>query len=414
MTSIQSSLPAEWREVRFGEIAKIINDRIETPNLQSDLQFYIGLDDLDTDQIRIKRFGFTKDITAPKYLCKKGDIIFGKRNAYLRKVSISDRDAVVSGHSMVLRPKGSLIYDKFLSCLMQSNLFWKTAHSISEGSMSPTIKWKILEKQKFIIPSIPEQKKISEILWAIEENIEKTEKLLETTEKLKKGLLNQLLTKGTGHTKFKETEIGEIPEEWELKKISSISKVRRGASPRPIDDKSYFSENGPGWIRIGDLTGIYKYLNKTSQYLSEKGVAKSVPVKKGDLIMSICATIGKPIIINMEACIHDGFVLFEDIDNSIYPEFIFYFLLSNEEYFKSLKQEGTQGNLNTKIVGDVYIPIPFLEEQKIIINIFNKIDNTIETYKSHITHLSNLKKKLTNELLSGNIRIPPEVLENVQ
>ena len=410
MISNITEVPPNWIKVRFDEIAENITDRIDKPN-ESGLKYYIGLEHLDTDQIRIKRFGSTEDVNATKFLCKKGDIIFGKRRSYLRKVAITDRDAVVSAHSMVIRPKGDLIVPEFLPCFMQSSIFWKTAHAISEGSMSPTIKWKTMAKQEFWIPTIEEQKKISELLWSIEENAEKNESLINTYKVIKKELLDELLTNGIGHTIFKESEIGKIPKEWNVIKIEDIANIRRGASPRPIKNPDYFSNDGPGWIRIGDVTPIYKYINKTTQYLSKLGASKSVRVTKGNLIMSICATIGKPVIVDMDACIHDGFVLFEDITDDIDYEFLYYVLLKTEEFFKSQKQEGTQGNLNTTIVGNTVIALPdTIEEQKQIVNIFNDVDNSIKKCTDNINYVLSLKKKLTNDYLSGKLIIPAEVL----
>ena len=139
--------------------------------------------------------------------------------------------------------------------------------------------------------------------------------------------------------KYKDTPIGKIPVDWEVTSISEISRIRRGASPRPINDSSFFSETGRGWIRISDVTSTYKYLKKTSQYLSEKGVSKSVKVNPGDLIMSICATIGKPVIIDIEACIHDGFVLFSDLSKKVDTEYLFYFLQRTENKFHLISPE---------------------------------------------------------------------------
>ena len=240
MNSDPKIVISDWQKVKFDEIATIITDRIEKP-IESGLKDYIGLDHLDTDCIRIKRFGSTEDVDATKFLCKKGDIIFGKRNSYLRKVAVSDRDAVVSAHSMVLRPTGNKIYPDFLPCFMQSSTFWKTAHSISEGSMSPTIKWKTLAAQEFWLPSIEEQKKISELLWSIEYNIQKTEKLIDTTEKLKQGLLNELLTKGIGHTRFKDSELGRIPEEWEVVKLGDITEMSQYGLSLPLKEEGEYS-----------------------------------------------------------------------------------------------------------------------------------------------------------------------------
>ena len=113
----------------------------------------------------------------------------------------------------------------------------------------------------------------------------------------------------------------------------------------------------------------------------------------------------------MDACIHDGFVLFQNIKSNVSPDYLFYVLLRNEVYFKSQKQEGTQGNLNTTIVGNTKIPVPnTLTEQKKIVNIFSNIDESLDELKNHYKHLSELKKKLTTQFLSGNLLIPEEVL----
>ena len=113
---------------------------------------------------------------------------------------------------------------------------------------------------------------------------------------------------------YKMTELGEIPVEWEIKQLGELANIRRGASPRPIKDPKWFSEHSThGWIRISDVTKSSKYLYETEQYLSEAGIEKSRTVAPGDLIMSICGTIGRPIILRMNACIHDGFVAFESL-----------------------------------------------------------------------------------------------------
>ena len=115
-----------------------------------------------------------------------------------------------------------------------------------------------------------------------------------------------------------------VPEEWTPATLGDLASVRRGASPRPIQHPRWFNETGPGWVRIVDVTRSDRYLRETEQRLSPLGVEKSVPVHPGDLIMSICATIGRPMILDMEACIHDGFVLFDKLSDRCDREFLYY------------------------------------------------------------------------------------------
>jgi type I restriction enzyme S subunit len=204
-------------------------------------------------------------------------------------------------------------------------------------------------------------------------------------------------------TAFQDSRIGKIPEDWNGVRINKISEVHRGASPRPIGDPAYFSETGRGWIRISDVTNTYKYLRSTSQYLSEIGESKSVKVDPGDLVMSICATIGKPIIIDMKACIHDGFVVFRNLSKDVDTEFLFYLLQKNEHRFRSMKQTGTQGNLNTTLVGETLIPIPSLAEQKTIVNVLGVVDSAILKVDEVIWKTERLKKGLMQQLLTRGI-----------
>ena len=103
--------------------------------------------------------------------------------------------------------------------------------------------------------------------------------------------------------------IGEVPEVWKIKRIKRIAEILRGASPRPIDDEKYFDDNGEfSWVRISDVTASETYLNETYEKLSELGSSLSVKIRPGDLFVSIAGSVGKPIISNIKACIHDGFV----------------------------------------------------------------------------------------------------------
>ncbi|KAB8121405.1 hypothetical protein FVB38_01660 [Clostridium perfringens] len=204
---------------------------------------------------------------------------------------------------------------------------------------------------------------------------------------------------------YKMTELGEIPSEWKILRLDELANIKRGASPRPISDSKWFTnEKNVGWIRISDVTNTKKFLNATEQYLSEEGIAKSRIVNKGDLIMSICATVGKPIILNMLACIHDGFVLFDNLNNNlINTQYLFYLLQKKEEEFKNMGQIGTQANLNTNIVGRTVISLPRLNEQEKIVKILSTVDKQIENTEKLIQKNQELKKGLMQQLLTKGI-----------
>lgn len=192
------------------------------------------------------------------------------------------------------------------------------------------------------------------------------------------------------------------PEGWHILKVGEISQVKRGASPRPIQDPKWWGGN-VGWVRISDVTSSYKYLTKTTQYLSDEGVSKSVKIPKGEVILSICATIGRPIIVNVDACVHDGFVWFDKLRESIDREYWYYFLSNKEAYLSSQRQSGTQGNLNTSIVAELECPLPPLPEQQKIAAILSAVDDVIEKTRAQINTLKDLKTGMMQELLTKGI-----------
>ncbi|MCG2721527.1 MAG: restriction endonuclease subunit S [Thermodesulfovibrionales bacterium] len=202
--------------------------------------------------------------------------------------------------------------------------------------------------------------------------------------------------------KFKDTPIGKIPVDWEIRKLGEISEVRRGASPRPINDSKWFGGT-VGWVRISDVTSSKKYLHRTKDYLSDEGVKNSVRIKRGEVILSICATIGRPIIVAMDACIHDGFVWFDGLKEDIDREFFYYFLENKGKVLASQRQTGTQGNLNTSIISNSYIPLPPFSEQKKIAEILTTVDGAIEETARIIEKTKELKKGLMQQLLTRGI-----------
>ena len=260
----------------------------------------------------------------------------------------------------------------------------------------------LLKSLPLDIPPLPEQRKIADILSTWDEAIEKTEALLTNARIQKRALMQQLLT---GKRRFPEFE----GLSWQEVRLGELCDIRRGASPRPIKDTKWFAEEGRGWVRISDVTASETVqLTKTTQYLSPEGVAKSVPVEPGELIMSICATIGVPRIIGIPVCIHDGFVVFRKTEGRINREFLYHFIELVTERLKNSGQPGTQKNLNTTIVGNIQVPRITLAEQSQIASVLDEADSFISETRRDITKLRAEKKALMQQLLTGKRRVKVE------
>lgn len=209
------------------------------------------------------------------------------------------------------------------------------------------------------------------------------------------------------YEEYKDSEvewIGEVPNHWEVRKIKTLSIVKRGASPRPIENPKYFDENGEyAWVRIADVSNSERYLEATTQKLSKLGASLSVKREPGDIFISIAGTVGKPIITHIKCCIHDGFVWFPYLKQN--SEFLYYVFMSGQPYL-GLGKMGTQLNLNTETIGDIKIPIPSFHEQQAIVAYLDKkceeINRVIDVQKKKIDLLNELKQTIiTNAVTKG-------------
>jgi len=155
-----------WRRMPFSEFADSINERVEPGEATEDI--YVGLEHLDPQSLHILRWGKGSDVIGTKLRFRKGDIIFGRRRAYQRKLAVAEFDGICSAHAMVVRAKPSMVLPKFLPFLMMSDRFMNRAVEISVGSLSPTINWKTLKLEEFDLPPLDQQRRIAEILWAVD------------------------------------------------------------------------------------------------------------------------------------------------------------------------------------------------------------------------------------------------------
>jgi type I restriction enzyme S subunit len=355
---------------------------------------------------------FVVSCTRPKKTCQPGDILISVR-APVGDLNKADREYCI-GRGLAAVRFNDGIASNFGWHLLK---FWSSSlRIVAQGSTFEAIGRRELANLQVTYVSLPEQRRIAEILDTIDEAIQKTEALISKLKAMKEGLLHDLLTRGLDKNgklrdpkahpeQFKDSTLGRTPKEWQVVSIGKISRVRRGASPRPIDNPVWFAQEGKGWIRISDVTRANGLLKETEQYLSSAGVNKSVSVYPGQIIMSICATIGEPIILDMNACIHDGFVVFDQYDEFMCPEFFIHFLRSKQSYFRSQGQTGTQANLNTNIVKDCFIGLPILTEQKNIAKCLDSHDARIRTEEQCSDKLKLQKKGLMHDLLTGKVRV---------
>lgn len=165
--SAEKRLKPGRRTWRFDEIATNVNERVDDPS-EAGVDYYVGLEHLDSDSLIIRRWGSPSDVQATKLRFSKGDIIFGRRRVYQRKLGVAHFDGICSAHAMVLRANPDVALPEFLPFFMQSDFFMERAKEISVGSLSPTINWSALAREEFTLPPRERQSAAANSLLAID------------------------------------------------------------------------------------------------------------------------------------------------------------------------------------------------------------------------------------------------------
>ncbi|WP_335983879.1 restriction endonuclease subunit S [Streptomyces sp. CA2R106] len=258
------------------------------------------------------------------------------------------------------------------------------------------------------IPPIEEQRRIADFLDAetarIDALIDKREEMSELVAQRNQAVIRDQL-RGGGKREPSDNAtvpwIPGVPQHWDTAPLRYVSRIQRGASPRPIDDPVYFDDKGShAWVRISDVTASEKYLTETTQRLSSRGRSLSVSLKPGELFVSIAASVGKPIITRIPCCIHDGFVAIRCPVVDV--EFLYYLLLLGDA-FKGLGKIGTQLNLNSETVGSIKIPIPPKDEQKRIVSVLNEDRRASQRLKLDLKRQINLLSERRQALITAAV-----------
>ena len=354
-------------------------------------------------------------LTKKYFLLKEKDVLIAMTGATIGKIG----QVPNTKEKMLLNQRVGRVktknYSDFYKYVLTADFIKKQIRLIAEGAAQENISSEQIES--FVIPQIDHlnQKFIVSFLDSktsqLSKTIEADKRLIELLKEKRTALINHVVTKGLNpKAKMKDSGIewiGKVPERWEVKRLNKSAYVKRGASPRPIEDPKYFDDNGSyGWVRIEDVTASDKYLLETFEKLSTLGKSLSVPLNPGEIFISIAGSVGKPIITKIKCCIHDGFVYFQRL--KLHPDYLYYIFIGDEVY-KGLGKLGTQLNLNTETISSIKIPTPPKSEQIKIAEYLDKatskIDQTIKKIEEKIELLEEFKKSLIHHVVTGKVDV---------
>lgn len=298
---------AGWTRVRFDQIATQINDRVDNP-AEAGVDRYVGLEHLDPDSLRIRRWGEPTDVESTKLRFQPGDIIFGKRRVYQRKVAVADFEGICSAHAMVLRAKPGAVLPEFLPFFMQSDLFMERALSISVGSLSPTINWKALAAEEFLLPPIQEQARLLEALVAANEVRDGLGTVADSAAMAMRSLCKTLFIE-------KRKEIART-------RIGEVATVRNGTTPSR-KNPDFWNGNVP-WLPTGKVNE--RYIVAADECITELALRKCSLrlIPAGSTLVAMIGegtTRGKAALLRIDATTNQNFAAVSP-GEGIVPEFL--------------------------------------------------------------------------------------------
>jgi type I restriction enzyme S subunit len=366
-----------------------------------------------------------------KFGLRVNDVVITKDSEDWRDIAVaamvvkSAPDLVCGYHLAIVRPNAKQIYGPFLLRLFESSAVNQQFQIAASGVTRYGLPKSAIGEAWLPLPPVEEQQTIARFLDAktaqMDELIAKKRLLIAKLKEKRQALIARTVTRGLPpeaakaaglepNPEMKDSGVGwlgAVPARWEIKAIKWATPVQRGASPRPIDDPSYFDDDGEyAWVRISDVTAAGMYLDATEQRLSDLGSSLSVKIEPGGLFLSIAGTVGKPCIANIKCCIHDGFVYFPLWKGE--PRFLFYLFASGEPY-KGLGKMGTQLNLNTDTVGSIVISVPEAAEQKLITDYLDRttaeLDTMATTVEAAIDRLTEYRQALITAAVTGKIDV---------
>lgn len=303
------------------------------------------------------------------------------------------QQATLNSHIFLIRSKDGSVEPAFLYYLLNSHVFSDFMRNTLTGTTIKGLTQGNFYKFSFDAPDVPTQKHIVKVLQAIDNVIECSRAYIKKYSEIKSGMLYDLFEKGLKDCKS-------IP-------LGKIAKIQRGGSPRPIEEYITDREDGVNWIKIGDTSPISKYITSAKEKIIPSGVRHSRKVKPGDFVLSNSMSFGRPYILKIDGCVHDGWLVISDYEQQLDVNYLYYVLCTHQvqKQLISLAAGSTVQNLKSDTVKKVIIPVlESITEQRRLACILEQIDNKLDNERMYLQKMEEAKKGLIHDMIEQSTR----------
>ncbi len=343
---------------------------------------------------------------APLKIAKPHDILMSVR-APVGPTNIADRECCIGRGLAAIRPRtinGDFLFfnlryiEKFIASLGSGSTF----HAINKTQLGS------VEVNEYNF-NLPEQRKIAKVLGLVQRAMEQQERLLQFTTELKKTLLHQLFTQGLRGEPQKQTEIGPVPESWELVPLGALAKIGNGSTPKR-DNEGYWKGGTIPWLNSAKIHE--RFINQADQFVTELAVKEChLPrVKPGSLLIAITGqgkTLGNSALVSFETCINQHLAYAQFTTPKVIPEFVLWFMQTRYEHLRSMSQAGgsTKGALTCGYLKTYPVPVPSLGEQRDIADVFAALDRKEKVHERKHVAQNDLFRTLLHQLMTAQVHV---------
>lgn len=402
------SLPRGWRSVRFGEVVRDVNEAERNP-LDAGLERFVGLEHIEPDNLHLKQWGMLADgeISFTKRF-RKGQVLFGKRRAYQRKVAVAEFDGICSSDILTFEPKGDALIPELLPFIVQSEGFFAHALGTSSGSLSPRTRWSQLQDYEFPLPPKDEQRRIAELLSAATTTTDAGSRVLQDLKSLKSRLQLQLFQKGICADSFKTSTLGDIPSRWTERRLIDVAD--RLCVGLAMSVTEFYRDSGVPILRNQNIRPLW--LDDADLLYLDSSFADSMPSKKvkaGDILTARTgANMGQTCMVPSKyAGAHTFTTLITTCNTEhLLPEFFVQHMNSiyGLREMERLATTGGKNNLNVTDFAEYRIAVPPLDEQRQIAAMLEETDQAIANADRNMSHSKVLKNTLMTSIFSVHSR----------
>ena len=376
-----------WRRVKFGDVVRLSKARSKDP-MADGIERYVGLEHLEPGDLRIRSWGSVADGVTFTSVFQPGQVLFGKRRAYQRKVAVADFSGVCSGDIYVLETKDAqVLLPELLPFICQTDAFFDHAVGTSAGSLSPRTNWTSLDHFEFALSPIDEQKRLVELLGSIAALEEELRIAEHEADRLQKAAMQDLLDADLNG--------------WASKPIGQVLKVTTGGTPSR-NNATFWNGDIP-WVKTGEVN--YYVIDSTEESITAEGLkgsaAKLCP--PNSVLVALYGqgpTRGRVGMLGIEAAVNQACAaIYPNADFD--PWFVYYYLSGKYLSRRAMAQGAAQPNLNLAMIKGFGMPTPTLEEQKAAVASIDAVAKAKAEIRRRRKQIAEMKRELREEAISN-------------